>query len=77
MNCEQYYHDPKVLNALQVVRRDVDRPLIINSAHRCALHNARSGGAPFSQHLKIAVDIDMSARGPYPNVKNLRHSQSP
>ena len=58
-HCGEYYHDPKVLDALQAVRRNVDRPLIINSAHRCALHNVRSGGAPFSQHLKIAVDIDL------------------
>lgn len=34
-------------------------PLHILSGHRCALHNARVGGAPLSQHLKLAVDINL------------------
>lgn len=40
-----------------MVRFEIERPLNILSGHRCSLHNARVGGAPFSQHLKLAADV--------------------
>lgn len=57
--CEEYYHDETVLNALQEVRDIIGKPIRINSAHRCEIHNALVGGAPMSQHKLIAVDISL------------------
>jgi len=48
------------MDRLQAARDEVGRPFQILSAHRCAWHNARVGGAPLSQHLKLAVDIRAS-----------------
>lgn len=57
----EYFHDPRFLDALDELRRRVGRPLHINSARRCVLHNAAVGGAPRSMHrLAIAADIDVS-----------------
>lgn len=53
----EYWHDPVFLDTLERARTVFNRPMRINSAHRCALHNARVGGAPLSQHKTIAVDI--------------------
>lgn len=45
------------MDALQTARYRVNRPFRILSGHRCRTHNARVGGAPLSQHLKLAADI--------------------
>lgn len=45
------------MDALQAARDQIGRSFHILSAHRCSLHNARVGGAPMSQHLRLAVDI--------------------
>ena len=42
-----------------MARHEVGRPFQILSAHRCSLHNARIGGAPLSQHLRLAADISL------------------
>lgn len=61
----EYFHDPEFLDALEALRADVGRPLVINSGHRCEGHNAAVGGAvpsktsPGSMHLKIATDISL------------------
>jgi len=47
------------MDRLQAARERVGRAFVIHSAHRCALHNARVGGAPLSQHLRLAVDIGL------------------
>lgn len=47
------------LDKLQDLRNMVGRPIHILSGHRCALHNARIGGAPLSEHLRLAVDISL------------------
>ena len=44
------------MNVLQDLRDFWKQPIIINSGHRCAAHNARVGGEKKSQHLKIAFD---------------------
>jgi hypothetical protein len=54
-----YHHDEAFLDALQALRNDVGRPLKINSGHRCARWNAAVGGAPMSQHKRLAVDISL------------------
>lgn len=48
------------MRRLQRARDIVQRPFVILSAHRCALHNARIGGAPCSQHLRLAADISLA-----------------
>lgn len=53
----EYWHDPDCLDALEALRSDVGRPLIVTSGHRCAQWNAAVGGAPLSRHKSIAVDI--------------------
>lgn len=61
----EYYHDPEFLWRLERLRHlNGDKPLIINSAHRSNVHNAAVGGAPLSQHKKIAVDIRLSGHDP-------------
>ena len=50
------------LDLLQAVRNDLRLPMRVLSGHRCALHNARVGGAPRSQHLGIAFDIWLDPR---------------
>lgn len=58
-HCGETYHWPDFLDRLQCLRDDMEAPLQILSGHRCALHNARVGGAPLSQHLKLAADISL------------------
>lgn len=56
----QYFHDEKFLDKLQALRYLLDKPMRINSGHRSVEHNKSVGGAPKSQHLKIAVDISLT-----------------
>jgi len=56
-HCGEGYDWPAFMDCLQKARDIVHRPFHILSAHRCALHNARVGGAPLSQHLRLAADI--------------------
>lgn len=56
---QEYWHEPAFLDKLQSCRNAFGRPMVINSAHRCALHNAAVGGAPMSMHKKIAVDVSI------------------
>ena len=58
-HCGEFYTWPDFMDQLQAARKDVGRPFHILSAHRCSLHNARIGGAPLSQHLRLAVDISL------------------
>lgn len=44
------------MDNLQKLRILWGRPIIINSGHRCTVHNTNVGGASKSQHLKIAFD---------------------
>lgn len=56
----EYYHDPKFLDALEIMRKKTGL-LIINSARRCKLHNHEVGGVINSMHtIKIAVDIKIA-----------------
>ncbi len=60
----QYWHDPDFLDTIQALRRALGAPVIINSGHRCALWNARVGGAPRSEHKRIAADIRLAGHAP-------------
>ena len=59
-HCGQVYYWPDFMDRLQALRDDVARPMNVTSGHRCRLHNARVGGAPQSQHLRLAIDVDLS-----------------
>ncbi len=63
-HCGEVYYWPEFMRRLQKARRLAAKPFHIHSAHRCALHNARIGGAPLSQHLKLAADIGLSGHNP-------------
>jgi uncharacterized protein YcbK (DUF882 family) len=43
--------DAATLQLLEDLRAHYDAPIVINSGHRCAAHNAFVGGAASSQHL--------------------------
>lgn len=58
-HCGELYHFPEFMGRLEASRRLAGRAFHILSAHRCALHNARIGGAPLSQHLRLAADISV------------------
>ena len=60
--CGEYYHHPAAFDAIQAVRVLINRPIRFNSTHRCAIHNARVGGAPLSQHKKWAGDIALAGQ---------------
>lgn len=47
------------MDSLQALRVEIGRPIRLLSAHRCELHNAAIGGAPLSQHLRMALDVDL------------------
>jgi hypothetical protein len=55
--CGEYFSDGDAINRLQYARNIVGEPFKLNSAHRCGIHNARVGGAPRSQHKKLAFDV--------------------
>jgi len=57
--CGEYYHDHYSLDLLQAARRIADKPMYINSGHRCVKHNANIGGKKKSQHLKMAFDVSL------------------
>jgi len=48
--CNAAYVQQDALNKLQSLRDLLGKPIILNSACRCPIHNARVGGAPQSQH---------------------------
>lgn len=65
--CEgEYYHDPDFLDGLEAIRAALashygeERPIRINSGHRCKDWNKRVGGAVNSRHLDIAADIGLA-----------------
>lgn len=61
--------DEQALDKLEKLRIALGRPLVVLSAYRDPLHNARVGGAPLSQHkfgrafdLKLTLDRDLIIR---------------
>lgn len=57
-DCKYTLIDRRVVLSLEELRREVNRPIRINSAYRCEKHNADIGGHKNSKHkLGLAVDI--------------------
>ncbi|MBM7424960.1 D-Ala-D-Ala carboxypeptidase family metallohydrolase [Spongiibacter marinus] len=60
-NCEFDTVDAGLVAMLEKIRTHFQRPVTINSACRCARHNAQVGGSARSQHLYgRAADIRVS-----------------
>ena len=55
-HCGEFYFDKESIDNLQRLRISWGKPIVINSAHRCRVHNKNVGGTENSQHLKIAFD---------------------
>ena len=68
------YIDPRLLDKAEALRARLGgRALIVNSAYRSALHNAKVGGAKGSQHLLgRALDISMVNHDPETFVREAR-----
>jgi len=62
--CGETHVWPEALDALERLCAGMIAPLHLNSAHRCALHNARVGGAPLSLHKKLAFDVALAGHDP-------------
>lgn len=58
---------PHAMDSLQVMREIIGKPLVINSAYRSPLYNARVGGSARSRH-KMGDAFDISLRGHSKNV---------
>lgn len=57
--CGEFYLDKRYMDSLQAVRDILGKPVRLNSGHRCPIHNAMVGGAPLSEHKRIAFDISI------------------
>lgn len=55
---------PDALDAIERLRHAMNAPLVIDSGHRCAIHNARVGGAPLSLHKQLAFDVALGGHDP-------------
>ena len=58
-NGELYYW-PDFFDRIEAVRQTLGRPIRINSGHRSWRHNLAVGGAPKSEHRRLAVDISLA-----------------
>ncbi|GAA0566628.1 D-Ala-D-Ala carboxypeptidase family metallohydrolase [Rhizomicrobium electricum] len=58
--CGETFVDPVALDALERLAQSLGENLVVTSGHRCALHNARVGGAPLSRHKRLAFDIALA-----------------
>jgi hypothetical protein len=72
--CGEMFYDPHAFDALQRVRTELDQQLKINSAHRCALHNRRVGGAARSMHKQIAFDMSLRGQDPLALLRAARRA---
>lgn len=73
-HCQEVYIWPEFLDRLQSARNKRSKPFHILSGHRCSLHNARIGGAPLSQHLKLAADISLIGHDPALLLKSCKQA---
>lgn len=62
--CGELVWAPEYFDAAQSIRNIIGKPLVINSGHRCPIHNARVGGSPRSQHKYMALDLSVAKLDP-------------
>lgn len=60
-HCGELFIHVASLDRIQKARDIFGGPLVLNCGHRCIIHNAHVGGAPMSEHKRIAFDV--SVRG--------------
>ncbi len=72
--CGEFVIVPGALDAFEAMQARTATPLIVTSGHRCALHNARVGGAPLSLHKRLAFDIALRGHDPAALVTAARAS---
>jgi hypothetical protein len=64
-HCHQVIINKELLNKLELLRAKLGKPIIINSAYRCPIHNKQVGGVKNSQHLQgKAADIQVKGLTP-------------
>lgn len=73
--CKQQEMRTNFMEALQKLREEYGRPMIVTSGYRCKKHNEKVGGAKTSQHLRgNAVDIKCARHERYRLIQlALRH----
>ena len=60
-HCGELMVDLESMDALQALRTRLERPVLLNSAYRCPMHNREVGGAPLSYHrLGQAFDVRLT-----------------
>ena|SRR5437667_856559 len=58
--CGQLKIEQRLLDALEELRKLVDKPIMIHDAYRCERHNQEVGGVTDSEHTRgMAADIDI------------------
>lgn len=63
---------PEFYDRLQAARTAVGKPFKINSAHRSWRYNLSVGGAPMSEHKRLAVDISLRGHNKFALRDTLR-----
>ncbi len=56
--------DTELLDRLEILRVVLGKALKINSGYRCRAHNLIVGGATYSQHKRLAVDLSLRGHDP-------------
>ena len=59
--CGEVYWSPRDFDCAQLLRALLGRPVRFNSTHRCRRNNALAGGAPKSEHKRIAFDFSLAS----------------
>ncbi len=57
--CGEFFLDGWMMDGLQRIRKGLGRGVTVNSGHRCPIHNAHVGGAPLSEHRRVAWDVSV------------------
>lgn len=65
--CKNTIIDKNLVNSLQLIRDHFNKPIIINSAYRCAKHNKAVGGATLSKH-RFGMAADIVVKGVAPEI---------
>lgn len=63
--CGDMLIDPRLVEALQQLRKQARQPVTVLSGYRCERHNKEVGGSKYSQHLRgRAADIVIDGYSP-------------
>jgi uncharacterized protein YcbK (DUF882 family) len=62
---------PEFMEALQALRDEFGKPMIITSGYRTRAHNTKIGGSPNSQHM-LGAAADVAITSPYDRYEFIR-----